>query len=266
MNRQREVIYGLRRKIMGGGEPVRTFIETALENSVHRLVDTHCPRRADFLEWDWESLARGIHELFNVSLTADELRTRAHDDGVMDRDGLATWLHEFAQQRYEERVAEIGIPELWDNFIRDVVLYVIDTHWKDHLYALDHLKEAVGLRGFGQRDPLIEFKRESFQLFEEMLDRMEEAAVKYVYWVQIGTPEKATVKRRVPRRYQYLRPNVDGEAPRAAQSSANTGPESAGTVTTYRRTRPKIGRNDPCPCGSGKKYKKCCMLKEPVSA
>lgn len=267
MNRQREIVYELRRRIMEGGDAVRTFVETALDNAVQRLVDTHCPRRNDPVEWDWDALAHGLHEMFNLEYTGATLHDRAVDARVMDSVSLHDWLTTLASQRLTDRETEVGDSDTWWTFIHDVVLYVLDAHWKDHLYALDHLKEAVGLRGFGQKDPLVEFKRESFILFEEMLDRMEDAAVRYLFWVQIAHPEQATVRRRTQGRYSYVRPAVDNRPrPSRAQSSNETAPEESGTVSTYRREAPKIGRNDPCPCGSGKKYKKCCMLKQAVGA
>ena len=120
------------------------------------------------------------------------------------------------------------------------MLHVIDTQWKDHLYGLDHLKEGIGFRGYGQRDPLIEYKKESFELFEEMMNRMEEEIVKYVFMTQLPSSEDAPRITRAPRAVQFSGPSLE-----------------AAVVTAVRKGQ-KVGRNDPCPCGSGQKYKKCC--------
>ncbi len=262
MNRQREVIYSLRRKIMEGGETLDTFIETAIENAIVRIVDTHCPQRREVDEWDWEGISRGLREVFNWPIQPEEVIQELLDEGIGTPDAFQDWLVEQVKHRLEEKVSLLNDDESWRTFLRDMTLYVLDTHWKDHLYSLDQLKEAVGLRGFGQKDPLVEFKKESFHLFEEMLDRMEESAVRYIYWVQVESPEKARVQRRAPARYQLMRPEVQQPTAQAGQQPAG----ATGTVRTYRRQQPKVGRNDPCPCGSGKKYKKCCLLKEAVNA
>ena len=268
MNRQRELVYGLRRRIMEGGEQVTNFLSVALENVVGRLVAESCPEKYDPQDWDWETLARGLHETFQWDIRPDDLYAQVVEANIMGPEALQDWLIETLQARLQAKAALVGDPSLWNAFLRDVVLYVLDSHWKEHLYALDLLKETIGFRGFGQKDPLVEFKRESFQLFEEMLDRVEETALRYIYWVQVAAPETMTVRRRQPRRYQYRRPEL-ARAPESAAAGATatavaTAPEEAhaGVVHTVRRKHPKIGRNDPCPCGSGKKYKKCCLLKE----
>ena len=268
MNRQRELIYGLRRRIMAGEPHVSSFLDNALENVVGRLVADACPERRDPPDWDWASLAQGIHEVFQWNVAPDELHRAAMDAHVMSPTALQDWLVEQLRERLRAKAALVPEADRWNAFLRDVVLYVIDTHWKEHLYALDLLRDTIGLRGFGQRDPLVEFKRESFHLFEEMLDRIEETALRYVYWVQVEVPETAVVRRRTPRRYQMSRPEVQrAAATRAATATAVADDEAAeaavaGVPKTFRRTQPKVGRNDPCPCGSGKKYKKCCLLRE----
>ncbi len=267
MNRQRELVYGLRRRMMEGGEQVTDFLSAALENVVGRLVAESCPEKYDPQDWDWETLARGLYETFQWDIRPDDLYAQVVEAHIMGPEALQDWLIEMLQARLQEKAALVSDPSLWNAFLRDVVLYVLDSHWKEHLYALDLLKETIGFRGFGQKDPLVEFKRESFQLFEEMLDRVEETALRYIYWVQVAAPETMTVRRRQPQRYQYRRPElarVPEAAAGAATTAAATAPEEAhaGVVHTVRRKHPKIGRNDPCPCGSGKKYKKCCLLKE----
>ena len=161
---------------------------------------------------------------------------------------------------------------------RDIMLQIVDSQWKDHLYSLDHLKEGIGLRGYGQRDPLIEYKKESFELFQAMKDRVDEEIVRYLWWLRpvMGDEQAPPVRRPAPRRAPLILNDPSAEsksilnsAPRAQQAepaspfgpSHDKQPPRVGgddaAVKTVRRDEPKVGRNDPCPCGSGKKYKKC---------
>jgi preprotein translocase subunit SecA len=158
---------------------------------------------------------------------------------------------------------------------RDIMLQIVDGQWKDHLYSLDHLKEGIGLRGYGQRDPLIEYKKESFDLFQAMKERVDEEIVRYLWWLRPittegGEPVAARSIRRpkAPLVLSGSAPSPAFGAPRAApapaspfgasrtQQPARVGGDDA-VPKTVRRDEPKVGRNDPCPCGSGKKYKKC---------
>ena len=177
---------------------------------------------------------------------------------------------------YEEKEKLVG-PELLRRVERDIMLQIVDEQWKDHLYSLDHLKEGIGLRGYGQRDPLVEYKRESFDLFTAMKERIEEAMVRYVMWLRpVMNEEAVAAPRPVARRAAPITMNKAEAASafgtaRAAASAgvasadpvaARQGPVPARTggddvIKTVRRDEPKVGRNDPCPCGSGKKYKKC---------
>jgi preprotein translocase subunit SecA len=158
---------------------------------------------------------------------------------------------------------------------RDIMLQIVDAQWKDHLYSLDHLKEGIGLRGYGQRDPLVEYKKESFALFTAMKDRVEEEIVRYLWRltpVAGDASEQAPVRpappRRPPQQITLSSPStsppspfgaVGGSAPPAVRQGtprpARTGGDDV--IRQVKRDEPKVGRNDPCPCGSGKKYKKC---------
>ena len=179
-----------------------------------------------------------------------------------------------SRRDYEQKEALVG-RELLQRVERDIMLQIVDAQWKDHLYSLDHLKEGIGLRGYGQRDPLVEYKRESFELFQAMQARVDEDIVRHLWWLrpvladQRGRAPAAPAVR--PRRSQPLilnepatsRPRLAGRAPAPAAPAASPfAPQPARTggddaVKTVRREEPKVGRNDPCPCGSGKKYKKC---------
>ena len=152
------------------------------------------------------------------------------------------------------------------------MLQVADTQWKDHLYSLDHLKEGIGLRGYGQRDPLVEYKKESFALFQDMKARIDEETVQWLFRMRASTDEAALpVRRPSARRAAPMTLSAPGDggsggffgSGRDAAAAAGRAPQPARTggddapVKTVRRDEPKVGRNDPCPCGSGKKYKKC---------
>jgi preprotein translocase subunit SecA len=188
------------------------------------------------------------------------------------RDGLWAKIAE----SYEEKEKIVG-REVLQRVERDIMLQIVDAQWKDHLYSLDHLKEGIGLRGYGQRDPLIEYKKESFALFQAMKERVDEEIVRYLWWLRPILNEEAPVARRpASRRPPPLILNdpsaesaspiggARAQAPRAdpfTRSQPQQQPPRLGgddaLQKTVRRDEPKVGRNDPCPCGSGKKYKKC---------
>ena len=169
-----------------------------------------------------------------MDLDREKIASAEHPEQIFE------YVNEQLHKQYEERKALTG-DERWTMHERMLMLHVIDTQWKDHLYALDHLKEGIGFRGYGQRDPLVEYKKESFELFEEMMNRMEEDIVRYVFLTKPPTEEQPA-------------PRAVRQAPRAVRFS---GPSMEGSVQPARKGE-KVGRNDPCPCGSGKKYKKCC--------
>ncbi|HZB24983.1 MAG TPA: SEC-C metal-binding domain-containing protein, partial [Vicinamibacterales bacterium] len=172
-------------------------------------------------------------------------------------------------RKYESKEALIPT-EILRRVERDIMLQIVDSQWKDHLYSLDHLKEGIGLRGYGQKDPLVEYKKESFALFSAMKDRVEEEIVRYLWRLtpMVGDDGAAPVRQPAPRRPPQLTMSAHAPAPSpfgaigAAASAVAEPPRPARTggddvVRQVRRDEPKVGRNDPCPCGSGKKYKKC---------
>jgi preprotein translocase subunit SecA len=284
MNKQRENIYALRRQILEGkirlqdeeGEEVelgtRDYLMDLAEDILDAVVDMYAPRAADFEQWDLDALKREIERIFAVNVAAADFGDRTADE---IRDSL--W--ETVVMSYEEKEKQVS-REVLDRVARDIMLQIVDGQWKDHLYSLDHLKEGIGLRGYGQRDPLVEYKKESFQLFQAMKERVDEEIVRYLWWLRpmleaeaasIPVPRRPPV-RRAPlilndpstesmsqsafggSRAQVPQSDPFG-APRAQQPPRVGGDDAA--VKTVRRDEPKVGRNDPCPCGSGKKYKKC---------
>ncbi len=277
MNKQRESIYALRREILDGkiriaeDEAVdsREYLMALAEDILDALVDTYAPPKADFEQWDLDALKRDVNRVFAIDAAPLDFSDRTSDE-IRDQlwDGIVA--------SYEEKEKVVG-REVLQRVERDIMLQIVDQHWKDHLYSLDHLKEGIGLRGYGQRDPLVEYKKESFALFQAMKERIDEEIVRYLWWLRpILNDAAAPVARRpAPRRQAPLilndpaasAPSALGggraQVPQASpfgpprnQQPARVGGDDA-TPKTVRRDEPKVGRNAPCPCGSGKKYKKC---------
>jgi preprotein translocase subunit SecA len=238
MNKQREVIYGMRREILEGESQAETVREW-VEDVTTGLLDLHAPEDAHPEDWALPALGEALFRQFDLRLP------EAGFQEATSRDGLAELVQEAVAARYRAREAELG-EEAMRNLERVVMLQVIDAQWKDHLLSMDHLKEGIGLRGYGQRDPLTEYKREAFDLFQGMVERVKATVVEWLFKIQLvreGAPE--------PRRSPWAEA-VESRGERAA-------PAARPAVRTA--TGQKVGRNDPCPCGSGKKYKKCCLLK-----
>jgi preprotein translocase subunit SecA len=240
MNKQRQVIYDKRREILAGEsqeETVRDWMEDLLDG----LVDMYAAADVHPEDWDLTGLADAMHRQFDVKLSAGVAARE-----VTSREGLREALGEAVRTRYTAREAELG-PDVVRQLERWVMLQIIDGQWKDHLLSIDHLKEGIGLRGYGQRDPLTEYKREAYDLFQQMEDQVRTAVVELLLKMQV---------QREP-----------GPAPSAPARRAAAPPVALSRGPVERRVAParaahgKIGRNDPCPCGSGKKYKKCCLAK-----
>jgi preprotein translocase subunit SecA len=239
MNKQRESIYTLRRSILDGREG-KEYILNAAEDIVRFLVDTHFPEDArehpDEVELNAE-----LFDYFGV-----DLKTSGVDLGSTRRDDVINALIDAVHKRYEGKEAAVG-SEVMRLHERYLLLQVIDQQWKDHLLMLDHLKEGIGLRGYGQRDPLIEYKKESFELFQEMMERIQDRVVKYLWKMDVLVSRESDQE---VQRVQRSMPPKPKQQPMFL-SSGSAEPQ------TVRRREAKVGRNDPCPCGSGKKYKKC---------
>ena len=272
MNKQRENVYALRRETLEGtihldGEATvgtREYLTSIAEDILDSMMDTYAPRDADFEEWDLDALKREVSRVFGIETERLDFSDRTSDE-IRDK------LWEQAVASYTEKEKIVG-RDILQRVERDIMLQIVDAQWKDHLYSLDHLKEGIGLRGYGQRDPLIEYKKESFDLFQGMKERVDEETVRYLWWlrpiVDGGEPQGPRPVRR-PRSplilsggaeagfpgAQAVNPVFAGSSGRARQPARVGGDDAA--VKTVRREEPKVGRNDPCPCGSGKKYKKC---------
>ena len=275
MNKQRENVYSLRRELLEGKirfeeddsvEEVdsREYLMQLGEGLVDQQVGIYCAEEIEPEEWDIGALKKSVGDIFGLEpAQLDPLNL--DEEGVQNIHEL---LWDVVLAKYREKAGGID-DALLRRVERDVMLQVVDVQWKDHLYSLDHLKEGISLRGYGQRNPLVEYKRESFTMFQAMKERIDEESVKYLW--RLRPVEKdgagATAARPALRRATPLSYNE----PRAASAlvgagaavgaggdprPARTGGDDA-TVKTVRRDVAKIGRNEPCPCGSGKKYKKC---------
>jgi len=275
MNKQRESIYTLRRELLEGrvkfaeDEVVDTrgYLFGTAEDLLDSLIDTYCPEDQEPQEWDLEALRREAARSFGLEPAEVGGVEFAGRTAGQIRNGL--W--DLARKKYEAKEAMVG-RDVLQRVERDIMLQVVDTQWKDHLYSLDHLKEGIGLRGYGQRDPLVEYKKESFGLFQDMKSRIDDEMVRYLFWLRAADETAAPVRRPAPRRAAPMTFSAPGDGSPAgffgsgqdttaaarggAPQPARTGGDDA-PVKTVRRDEPKVGRNDPCPCGSGKKYKKC---------
>jgi preprotein translocase subunit SecA len=292
MNKQREAVYGLRRRLLEGVDQKDLILEDYVSAILGDLLEQYCPPKAHVDDWDIKGLKDAIFTRFGVDIAAEGVKP-----DTLNRQELGDAIFDKLKERYDAKEKLIG-PDAMRHHERMIMLSVIDQQWKDHLLSMDHLKEGIGLRGYGQHDPLVEYKRESFDMFEAMMTRFQEDTVKYLYLMQI--------LERPPEARPSVRP-VDGLAPSGAELAGPSGqnvppavPARAGDGNGRRpprmvstsadeleeaflrrkkreleqahmaggggeasqvhqviRSQQKVGRNDPCPCGSGKKYKKC---------
>jgi preprotein translocase subunit SecA len=280
MNKQRESVYTLRREILEGSihltedEIVNTrdYAMALAEEILEDIVERYAGKQLDFEEWDVPAIVRETSRVFGI----DPKELEALDLAEKNSEEITDAIWQVAKDGYARKDQLIG-GEILRRLERDIMLQIVDAQWKDHLYSLDHLKEGIGLRGYGQRDPLVEYKKESYALFQDMKARIEEEIVRYLFWLRPVTMEEREGQvepaLRAPRPVPQRRPtaittNNPGAAPVPAfagarsSAAAQQAPVPARTggddvVKTVRRDEPKVGRNDPCPCGSGKKYKKC---------
>jgi preprotein translocase subunit SecA len=277
MNKQRESVYALRRELLEGrihitedeAVDTREYLVTLAEELLDSTVDTYAGQDIDPEDRDGDALKQAVAEIYGV----EPAEIDAIDVTGLSAEAISDSLWPPILQKYEKK--ETLIPtEILRRVERDIMLQIVDSQWKDHLYSLDHLKEGIGLRGYGQKDPLVEYKKESFALFSAMKDRIEEEIVRYLWRltpVVGGAPGDegvAGVRQPAPRRTPQMTMSAHQPAPSpfgaigGSASAVAEPPRPARTggddvVKQVRRDEPKVGRNDPCPCGSGKKYKKC---------
>ncbi|MBV9623157.1 MAG: preprotein translocase subunit SecA [Acidobacteria bacterium] len=284
MNKQREAVYGLRRRLLEGVDQKDLILEDYVAGILSDLLEQHAPVKAHPADWDAKGLKDAVFTRFGVDIFAEGIKPE-----TLNRQELGDAIFEKLKQRYEAKEKLIGA-EAMRYHERMIMLSVLDQQWKDHLLNMDHLKEGIGLRGYGQKDPLVEYKRESFDMFEAMMQRFQEDTVRYLYLMQIitrgdlgatvpagaqdedqGTGAGAAVRsglasegngRRPPRAVATsvddLEEAFQRRKRRELEQARMAGAGDRQPVQQVVRSGAKIGRNDPCPCGSGKKYKKCC--------
>jgi preprotein translocase subunit SecA len=243
MNKQREVIYKQRDEILAGSD-IHDHVLELIDEVVEGTVETFTDRNIHPEEWDLDGLFRYASQLFPVSLSKKEL-----DIGALTQEKLKVMFLEDARKAYERREKELG-KELLRELERTVMLNVIDNRWREHLYEMDYLREGIGLRAIGQRDPLIEYKNEAFGMFQQMIEGIKEDFVRYIYHLRVAIAE--------PVRPRPVLVATGGGAEVSSESAERLAPAGTRPNDSPERSRRKVGRNDPCPCGSGKKYKKCC--------
>jgi len=275
MNKQREAVYGLRRQLLEGMDQKQLILEDYVEAILGDLLDQYAPPKQHAEQWDTSGLKNQVFTRFGVDLAVEGVKMEQ-----LNRTELGNAIFDKLKERYDAKEKLLG-PEAMRYHERMIMLSILDQQWKDHLLNMDHLKEGIGLRGYGQHDPLVEYKRESFDMFEAMMQRFQEDTVRYLYLMQVvEAPRRAQPVSSDGEETPALRPASDGDGfgarPRSAATSLDemerefqrkkkreleaasmAGAGDSAPVQTVRRTTDKIGRNDPCPCGSGKKYKKC---------
>ncbi len=245
MNKQREVIYRQRREVLSGTQ-LRPIVEDMMADLVRGMAAGFADSKIESQEWNWQELDERFHEMFNVGLEWPEAERRE-----LNAESLAEGLLTRLRAVYDQQ-EQLNGPEQMRQVERFVLLQVVDTLWKEHLLNMDHLKEGIGLRGYGQKNPLNEYKKEAFVLFMAMIERVKEQTVTMLMRVRMLSDEEiAQAEEERKRQEQEMRMNLAaaGEAREAAAAAARQQPQ---------RHVDKISRNAPCPCGSGKKYKRCC--------
>jgi preprotein translocase subunit SecA len=275
MNKQRQAVYGMRRQLLEGTDQKERVVEM-VQGIVDQFIDMRCPNDKHPDTWDLATLRNDI-------LTEFGARIDLHDISNMTRIELGDYILERLKQKYQEKEEMVG-SEVMRQTERIVMLQVIDNQWKDHLLSMDELKQGIGNRAYGQKDPLVEYKKESYELFTAMMDRMEDESVRFLFFLQVQSgagpilpypdeeeqgpsaedAEKAAAaareaeeekKRAAKRQMEDFTRNIERKKDKELAGLQFGGDDSGGPKTVAAGA--KVGRNDPCPCGSGKKYKKC---------
>ncbi len=270
MNKQRQAVYGMRRQLLEGVEQ-KDRISDMARGIVGTAIDIRCLEGDHADKYDLDGFRNDILSQFGVKVDLAELRQ-------MNREEIEDYTIALLMKKYQEKEELIG-SDIMRQTERLVMLQVIDDQWKDHLLSMDHLKEGIGLRGYGQKDPLVEYKKESFELFQAMMERIEDESIRYLFFLQVQQGERPALP--FPEEDEYEEEEEEDQGPselerQAAQASIQdftrnierkkdrelaelqlVGGDTSGVVKKQAINNNKVGRNDPGPCGSGKKYKKC---------
>ncbi|HWE52769.1 MAG TPA: preprotein translocase subunit SecA [Bryobacteraceae bacterium] len=280
MNKQRQAVYAMRRQLLEGADQKARVLEMT-KGVVGGIVDMRCPEGSRPDAWDLTGMQTDMLTKFGVRVAPADL-------GGMGADQIDEELFQRAKAAYDAKEELVGA-SLMRDAERNIMLHVIDDQWKDHLLSMDHLKEGIGLRGYGQKDPLVEYKKESFTLFQDMMDRIEDETVRYLYFLRfeqsaplpfndddseyeeeedteaeeeqkrIAQSKAAEEQQRIAAQsaVQDMTRNLQKQHERELKDLQFAGTNGATKNQPVANGAPKVGRNDPCPCGSGKKYKKC---------
>jgi len=282
MNKQREAVYGLRHQLLEGVDQKELILEDYVSGILSDLMDEFCAAKVHIADWDLKGLKDAIFTRFGVDILAEGIKPE-----TLNRQELGDAIFDKLKARYDAKEKLIG-PDAMRYHERMIMLSVLDAQWKDHLRDMDHLKEGIGLRGYGQHDPLVEYKRESFDMFEAMMRRSQEDTVRYLYLMQIlerpseggpprpmglggsGAGQEAGMPapqmggdgngrkpRQVATSVDEIEEAFQRKKRRELEQARMAGSGDQQKVQQVVRGAAKIGRNDPCPCGSGNKYKKC---------
>ncbi len=239
MNQQREVIYRQRRQALRNAD-LHPEILGMIEDIAWKIVSDFEQEKLPVAEWDLKGISEAVKRHFNIDFDAESIAENEDLAGEDGKEELAEQIIDKAKKVYADREILIGTEEL-RQVERFVMLQTVDTLWKDHLLNMDQLKQGIGLRGYAQQDPLIIYKKEGFEMFQDLIERIKEETISILFRIQIAEPEEINTMQRQDQD-QLIFSHSD---------------ESA-VKQPIKRGHAKIGRNDPCPCGSGKKYKKCC--------
>ena len=281
MNKQREAVYGLRKQLLENVEQKELILEDYTAGTLSAILDATAPENVHPDQWDAAALKTKLVEQFGLDPVAEGVNV-----AELSRHELGDEIFNRLKSKYESKEQILG-EQAMRYHERMVMLSVLDGLWKDHLLAMDHLREGIGLRGYGQQDPLVAYKRESFDVFEAMMTRFQEDTVRYLFLMQIVGPDGQPVtevprprtiegqklstngshapepqEREIPvpvRQPSTTIDQLEQEFERKKKRELEVARQAGGGMpeVAQRRTGEKVGRNDPCPCGSGKKYKKC---------
>jgi len=240
MNKQREVIYQQRREVLESDD-VKGVVVDMIDELADRVAPEFVDPKVSSEDWDWDGIKERILICFALSVEFG-----AEERGDLTEDDLQAKISKMVHQAYDAKEQEVG-SDTMRHLERVVLLQMVDNHWKEHLLHMDHLKEGIGLRGYGQKNPLDEYKKEGFEMFLEMIDRVKEQTINTLFRIQLAREDDVEAmerEQRELRRQQAMQLRHGGEPEEARQPHVREGD--------------KVGRNTPCPCGSGKKFKRCC--------
>jgi preprotein translocase subunit SecA len=246
MNQQRTVIYQQRRQVLTGTD-LKPAILSMFESVIDTMLDRYANERVYEEDWDLDALIKAFADLVSAQIVFEnELKGQTHKE-------IKAFLLEKVRQLYEKREEEVG-HDVMRVLERGVMLRVIDSKWMDHLHVMDSLREGIGLRAYGQKDPLLEYKHEAYEMFMEMIAAIQEGIVTLIFKVRLVDPAQAVAQRQIQGRTNE--DTIGGTS--GFLSAARDGAERGSDSAPMQRKVDKVGRNEPCPCGSGLKYKRCC--------